>query len=165
MKDMIIGRGWALVCGTPLSAQMAIVREFYANARKTQNGIAFVRGKQVSYTKEAINEIFHLATLPSDESNWVEYQRYETDLDQLIQEICKLGTKWATKAGTDRKVHFPQTALSVPSRLGTVLYVQICCPPLITRMSQLTELSFSMVLSRENLLILGILSTSPCSDI
>lgn len=111
LKNQIRGHTWLSVVAKPVAAPMAIVREFYANARETQNGISFVRGQQVRYTKEAINEIFHVRTLPSGAENWAESQRFETDLDKLVKELCKPGTKWTTKSGTDRKVHFPQTSL------------------------------------------------------
>lgn len=128
-KDQIISHGWTLVVAKPVSAPMSVVREFYVNTLETQNGISYMRGKQVIYTKQAINELFHVDTLPSGATNWAESQRFETDLDKLIKKLCKPGTKWTTKAGTDRKVHFPQTTLS---RYAKVWYSFICASVLPT---------------------------------
>lgn len=44
LVQMIKERCWHGVCSTPMAAPMAIVREFYANAKETMNGFSFIRG-------------------------------------------------------------------------------------------------------------------------
>lgn len=60
MLEMIKERCWHGVVARPVPALMAIVREFYANAKETQIGISFVKGFQVDYCLQAIRELFHL---------------------------------------------------------------------------------------------------------
>lgn len=110
--DQIRQRGWALFVETPYSDPISIVREFYAATRETQNGISFVRGKQVHYTPQAISALYHLPTPSPTATLWVQAQLFEKDLDKLMEDMCKSRTSWKTKAGTTQKIHFPQTALN-----------------------------------------------------
>lgn len=58
---MIKRKGWARFVGTPMAAPIAVIWEFYANAREIQNGITFVARK--FYTPDKVSMSF--STCPS----------------------------------------------------------------------------------------------------
>lgn len=91
---------------------MAIVQEFYANAKETQSRISFIWGFQVDYRPSAIREVFRLPNPPTGRVNWVEAKRFETDLDRVITDLCVPGTKRNYKVGTDTPTNFPTSALN-----------------------------------------------------
>ncbi|XP_073139095.1 uncharacterized protein [Henckelia pumila] len=64
----IVARGWAEFCRQPLAALVPLVREFYANAAERTDSTTFVRGKMVSFSPTAINEL--LKTTDVDDSQF-----------------------------------------------------------------------------------------------
>lgn len=79
----------------PLVASISIVKEFYANAREAQDGIATVRGRPVLYTRHSINALFNLPDIKENDPDLL-YSR-NWDLNEVSRVLCKPRTVWATK--------------------------------------------------------------------
>jgi len=125
MALQIVERQWFQLVKQPPPAALNIVKEFYANAIEHVNCVVMVRGKPVAFHANAINEYFGLETTIDDP-----YEDALPELDDLIDCLCKPGTKWVTQADTGEKLSFPQSALS---RYGKAWHTFICARLMPTR--------------------------------
>ena len=66
---MIEKRGWSLFCKHKPVRFAAVVREFYVNIMGKKEESCYVRGKRISFDREAINKTFNLKEL-KDESKF-----------------------------------------------------------------------------------------------
>lgn len=107
---MITSRRWLYFTDLPPEAVIAIVMEFYSNARKQPDGKVTVQGRPVSYTRQTINALFRLLNFSEDEENYL--FRLPVDLDEVSRVLCKPGTVWITKYDSAEKLTFPHTSLS-----------------------------------------------------
>ncbi|WOG86429.1 hypothetical protein DCAR_0205633 [Daucus carota subsp. sativus] len=57
LLNMIQERGWESFCEAPEAVPLAIIREFYANAKENRDGFTVVRGIRVDYSAEAIRRV------------------------------------------------------------------------------------------------------------
>nr|KYP71589.1 hypothetical protein KK1_010854 [Cajanus cajan] len=83
-------RRWGTLGSYPLPANIAVVKEFYANALRLEEGIApfvsYVRGVRVPYDAQTINQ-FLGTTLRADEES--EYNNYTTEtMDPALVEVA-----------------------------------------------------------------------------
>lgn len=62
-------QGWSSFCHPRTEAILRWVHEFYANAGFHNNGKTFVRGKEIDFSEEAINQCFDLPQLKIDDFN------------------------------------------------------------------------------------------------
>ena len=112
LVQMIQERGWKSFCEAPGAIPMSILREFYANARADQNGYSVVRGMTMDYTLEAIRRIVGGTEMEPTQDDWVRKSRRLMDLDQIIRELCFLGTEWKTNPSTNERLSFPASAMN-----------------------------------------------------
>ena len=88
---------------------MNVVCDINANAAKnTLTPVVFVRGKQVHYDADTINQLFHLQYIShglDDLAILVE----STNMEEITNEICGGGTKWNIVKGED--AYFPSNDL------------------------------------------------------
>ena len=110
---MIQERGWESLCKAPEPVPLAIVREFYANAKKDRDGFSVVRGRTVDYRPEAIRKLIGATTRRRGQEDWVQRPRAEVDLDEIVYELCTLGKMWRMSVGTPSvPITFPTAALN-----------------------------------------------------
>lgn len=110
---MIRERGWGGLTAAPMPIPMSIVREFYANAKVTMNDTSMVRSTEVDYQPSAIRNVLRLpARPPAGAANWITGAHQETDLEQVIAELCIPGSRWTYKVGTTQPRIFPAAALN-----------------------------------------------------
>lgn len=54
----ITERGWETFTAQPEAAVVAVVKEFYANAKEAKNNVVVVRGKSVAFNSTSINAYY-----------------------------------------------------------------------------------------------------------
>lgn len=80
MAAMILERGWLDFIAQPEATIVSVVKEFYANAKETQNHVVLVRGKAVSSDKASINTYYNIEDM-SDDDEFTKYRHEDLDLD------------------------------------------------------------------------------------
>ena len=130
---MIQERGWESFCEAPEAVPLAIIREFYANAKENRDGYTMVRGTRVDYSVDAIRRVVGGRARRPDEEDWVterigratrRIDEDPVDFDRLIYELCVPGTRWKmTAPPLPAPVSFPAAALS---RYGKAWNAFIC---------------------------------------
>lgn len=63
---------------------VAIVKEFYANAKEAKGHVVQVYGKPVSFNKANINAYYHIRDM-EDDDEFTEYRDEEFDRNQVIK--------------------------------------------------------------------------------
>lgn len=86
---MIAERGWENFTVQPEPAVVAIVKEFYANAKEARNNVVQIRGKSGAFDRASINAYYRTVAIDDDE--FIEYRQEELDWDQVIKYLCGLG--------------------------------------------------------------------------
>ncbi|KAJ0083719.1 hypothetical protein Patl1_29728 [Pistacia atlantica] len=76
ITDIVKKLGWHKFTQTPPSAVAPIVEEFYANLPDSYNGKTRVRGKEVKFDAETINQYYELPQVEEDE-----YEEYLKNVD------------------------------------------------------------------------------------
>ena len=71
-----------------------------------------VRGMTVDYTLDAIRRIVGGTEMEPTQDDWVRKSRRLMDLDQIIRELCFLGTEWKTNPSTNERLSFPASAMN-----------------------------------------------------
>ncbi|KAJ0096562.1 hypothetical protein Patl1_27998 [Pistacia atlantica] len=91
ITDIVKKLGWHKFTQTPPSAVAPIVEEFYANLPDSYNGKTRVRGKEVKFDAETINQYYELPQVEEDE-----YEEYlkNVDYDKVIRRLTKGQVKW-----------------------------------------------------------------------
>lgn len=85
------------ICKQPLAITKPIVREFYANANEHNNGSAFIQGKFVPFTTDAINAYFEI--LEAVVNEYYEYIKREPNFNEVINHFCKRNGEWKMSKG------------------------------------------------------------------
>lgn len=93
MMHNISRRQWQKLCAQPKSAVTPVVREFYANASVRHDFKSVVRGKEVSYSAEAINQYYGL---PDYENNPYHSSESAWDVDEILSYISVPEGRWKT---------------------------------------------------------------------
>ena len=62
-REVIEKKRWSLLCKHKPAGFAALVREFYENMVVKQEKTVYVRGKWISFDREAINKTFNLKEL------------------------------------------------------------------------------------------------------
>ena len=99
-----------MFCKHPKTAAMTVIRKFFKNAAECTLGYTvFVRGKQVKYGAEIINQLLCLPYNPSGPDE-VEYLMNATNMEEISSAICKSGCiRWTIVR--DEHAHFPSKDL------------------------------------------------------
>lgn len=71
---------------------MTVVKEFYSNAEDKAPFVAFVRGRQVSFSPEAIKDFYNVRA-PTI-CQYAQLRDSNPDYDQILTKISKPGTAW-----------------------------------------------------------------------
>ena len=91
---------------------MSIIHEFYANAKAEKNGFSVVRGLTVDYQPEAIRRVIGQRQRKPQEEHWNEKSHEDFDMDLIIATLCRRGTGWKFKRGTNEYRNFPAVAMN-----------------------------------------------------
>lgn len=111
MTVMIVERNWFDVTAQPGMAVINVVKEFYANERDSDNKVVQVRGRSISFSRNAINAYYNLPTI-WDDRHYLSHGSKSYNLDTVLRRLGKPGTQWTLKQGTIEMVSFSHTALS-----------------------------------------------------
>ncbi|EOY09125.1 Uncharacterized protein TCM_024515 [Theobroma cacao] len=76
---------------------MLVVQEFYANSIKHEDGRAYVRGCQVFFDADTINQFYNTLDIRNDE--YSQLVNGDIDLDEVLGSINILGTEWKVHKG------------------------------------------------------------------
>uniref|UniRef100_A0A164YA28 Putative plant transposon protein domain-containing protein n=1 Tax=Daucus carota subsp. sativus TaxID=79200 RepID=A0A164YA28_DAUCS len=122
LLNMIQERGWESFCEAPEAVPLAIIREFYANAKENRDGFTVVRGIRVDYSAEAIRRVIGGRAKRRNEEDWVverigrAKRRFDddpVDLERLVYDMCVPDTTWKmTAPPLPAHVSFPAAALN-----------------------------------------------------
>ena len=100
---------------------MTVVREFYANAvESTSSHTMFVRGKQVRYDAETINQLFRLTYTPVGLDE-LDLLMDSTNMEEVSNEICRGSTRW--NVVRNEHAYFPSKDLHQNMKVWHHLYV------------------------------------------
>lgn len=124
MVEMIAERNWFKLVEQPRLAVISIVKELYANAIKHVDHVVQVRGKLVAFDSDTINAYYGLDNPKNS------YEHSHSGLNSIIISLCKPGTQWTMKVGTNKNVTFPHLTLS---RHGKAWYAFLCAKFMPTR--------------------------------
>ncbi|MED6224818.1 hypothetical protein PIB30_087767 [Stylosanthes scabra] len=96
-------RGWTYLCNLPQGKmEITLLREFYANAKKTRRErasdplyISHVRGKEIDFSPESIKVILQLPDVGVDGPSY-EARKSSNDqrLDEVLRGICEDYAQW-----------------------------------------------------------------------
>lgn len=92
MGHQINKRSWDTFTDQPELVVVAMVKEFYANVEDKTPFTAFVRGKMVAFSTEAINEYYDLQAPVVRQ--YTAYKDSGPNYDQILAEICRPETVW-----------------------------------------------------------------------
>ncbi|EOY20277.1 Uncharacterized protein TCM_045664 [Theobroma cacao] len=88
---------WQLFSNQPEAVVMLVVQEFYANAVKHVDGVAFVHSKQVPFHNQVINAFFGTPNIEKDECG--QYLGDHQDCNEIILKLYVEGAQWKTSNG------------------------------------------------------------------
>ena len=108
LAQVIQSRGWDTFVKSHQPAMATIVREFYANLPEHRDRRVFVRGKWVSFRRDAINTFYGLQDV--DNSAFDVLQR-SPNYDSIISFLTDGKGTWKTNA-SNQVVKFPNSMLT-----------------------------------------------------
>ena len=119
MLQQIYQKGWLRFTAEPEPAVVNVVKEFYANAEDKAPFTAFVRGRTVPFSADAINAFYQLRV--PHQCQYAYMRDFDPDYEEVIQTMTKPGTTWikGRKGGTV----FHSKDLS---RYGKIWYAFLC---------------------------------------
>ena len=113
-------RGWRFFLETPAPINASLVREFYANWRRTSQSEVYLRGRQIPVSPHALRDALQLNVTP--------YDRQPDDYQQLLQQLAEMdkdvikdritypGTEWIRNAQF-LPTHLKSSLLNFEARL------------------------------------------------
>ncbi|KAL7094483.1 hypothetical protein ACP275_11G106100 [Erythranthe tilingii] len=92
IAQQICERGWHDFCKQPDSANVTLVRELYANHYSDRRPVSHVRGKDVVWDSDAINDYHKIRRNPKSAS-WADIKA-TTTREQVAEKLCPMGPDW-----------------------------------------------------------------------
>ncbi|KOM42976.1 hypothetical protein LR48_Vigan05g058000 [Vigna angularis] len=120
-SNEIIERQWSHLTTYPEPANIAIVQEFYANAKSfspdTEPFWSYVRGQRISFNADTINEFLNTDWEDEDEiCGYDELMATELDYEEIEQALCITGGTFQRNR-QQQPLHIKRVHLSSLSRL------------------------------------------------
>ncbi|KAG2401957.1 uncharacterized protein HKW66_Vig0190060 [Vigna angularis] len=120
-SNEIMERQWSHLTTYPEPANIAIVQEFYANAKSfspdTEPFWSYVRGKRISFDADTINEFLNTEWEDDDElCGYAELMATELDHEDIEQALCITGGTFQRNR-QQQPLHIKRVHLSSLSRL------------------------------------------------
>ena len=89
---MIEKRGWSLFCEHKPTGFAAIVRQLYANMMGKKEKSCYVRGKWISFDREAINKTFNLKELKNGSK--FKYLQKNPEYQKIVELLTDRKGEW-----------------------------------------------------------------------
>ena len=119
MMPQIYQKGWNKFTEEPEHAMVNIVKEFYANAEDKAPSNAFVRGRMVPFSADAINTYYQLRV--PRQCQYAYMRDFDPDFEEVIKNMTKPGTTWIK--GREGGTVFHSKDLS---QYGKIWYAFLC---------------------------------------
>ncbi|MED6149829.1 hypothetical protein PIB30_066341 [Stylosanthes scabra] len=110
MRHQIALRGWRRLA-SPREVAKTMIREFFANAARSEVEMdgqqlhpytSHVRGVEIDFSPATIRRVMRFKEdTPRAENNYDYRQKYDSQLDTVIKELCIEGTTWKMSKGCD----------------------------------------------------------------
>ena len=97
IMNVIRDRGWEKFCSEPAAGFTTLVHEFFANARKCTRNRTKVRGCEIKFDAETINNHFGIPTLNSDQQQDLP----DRDPQEILEALCDGPARWTIKQNTE----------------------------------------------------------------
>ncbi|KOM38914.1 hypothetical protein LR48_Vigan03g229600 [Vigna angularis] len=120
-SNEILERQWSSLCTYPEPANIAVVQEFYANAKSfspdSEPFWSYVRGQRISFSADAINEFLNTEWEDDDElCGYAELMATELDHEEIEQTLCIAGGSFQRNR-QQQPLHIKRVHLHSLSRL------------------------------------------------